>query len=276
MTDATTDSPHRARKRFGQHFLTDRAVLARMVAAFAPAGGQRIVEIGPGRGALTDALMAHQSAAARDAFALSAIEIDRDLARRLAQRYLPEQATIIQADILAFDLRDAHADAPDARLRLIGNLPYNIATQIIFRLMTQAARIEDMLFMLQREVALRLCAPPGGQHRGRLSVMAEIALEREMLFDVPPRAFAPPPKVDSTLVHLRPKTNPLTALDRATLDAVVVAAFSQRRKTLRNALSELARERHFIRADVDPSLRAETLSAEAFIALADAVANDAL
>jgi len=260
---------HRPRKRFGQHFLTDRVILSRLVSAFAPAPGQRIVEIGPGRGALTDALV-------EKAAPITVVELDRDLAQRLQQRYPPHRIRVVQADILGFHLSDATPTdgddgAPPARLRLIGNLPYNISTPLLFRLLEQVEWIQDMLFMLQKEVAQRLCAGPGGRNYGRLSVMAAMQIHCAPLFDVPPQAFEPPPKVDSTVLRLVPRKHPLQARSRRMFNAVVAAAFAQRRKTLRNALAALAGREHFIRAGVDPSLRAEALSVEQYIALADAV-----
>ncbi|MDD9874206.1 MAG: 16S rRNA (adenine(1518)-N(6)/adenine(1519)-N(6))-dimethyltransferase RsmA [Gammaproteobacteria bacterium] len=257
----------RPRKRLGQHFLTDRAVVGRLVSAFAPAPGQRIVEIGPGRGALTGALLecvAH----------LTVVELDRGLAQLLQKRYPPHRVTVIHADILDFNLSDAapaDVDAGAPRLRLIGNLPYNISTPLIFHLLEQIEWIEDMQFMLQKEVAQRLCAAPGGRNYGRLSVMAAMQIHCAPLFEVPPQAFHPPPKVDSTALRLAPKTPPLQARDRRMFSAVVAAAFAQRRKTLRNALAALAGREHFARAGVDPALRAEALSVEQYIALADAV-----
>ena len=266
-----SDAPHHPRKRFGQHFLADRAVLARIVKAFAPRAGEPVLEIGAGTGALTDALVAAGGGAD---FSLRVVEIDRDLARRLREKYERgrNSVTVIEGDILDINLRDLLADNR-ARLRLIGNLPYNISTPLIFHLLAQAQHIHDMLFMVQREVALRLCAPPGGKNRGRLSVMTAMALDCAMLFDVPPDAFVPPPKVVSTVVRLTPKKHPPTVRDRATFDAVVAAAFSHRRKTLRNALAAIAQPKHFTTAKVDPSLRAETLPVESFIALADAIAE---
>ena len=269
-----TDGQHRPRKRFGQHFLKDGTILNRLVAAIAPAGGRRILEIGPGRGALTDLLVAASAVGAETEKTppITVVELDRELARRLAQRYPPTRVRVIQADILGFDLSDALApDEPGGRLRVVGNLPYNISTPLIFHLLNQVERIHDMLFMLQREVALRLCATPGDKNYGRLSVMAAMDLDCEALFDVPPEAFDPPPKVDSTVLRLIPKNPPLTARDRGVFNAIVAAAFGQRRKTLRNALKALAQNEHFVAAKVDPTLRAEALSVEQYIVLADAI-----
>jgi len=247
-----------------------------MVAEFAPAAGQRIVEIGPGRGALTQALAASGAA-------VTAVEIDRDLARELHQRC--PRVAVINADILDFDWRalgdgegdgegHRHSDSGDGaqpKLRLIGNLPYNIATELIFRLLAQLDNIADMQFMVQREVAMRLCAAPGGKNYGRLTVMTAMQLDCAALFEVPPAAFDPPPKVDSTVVRLTPKARPLQSRDPRRLQAVVAAAFGQRRKTLRNALAGTVTPAQFARAGIDPGLRAEKLSAQDFIALADAV-----
>ncbi|MGR3915057.1 MAG: 16S rRNA (adenine(1518)-N(6)/adenine(1519)-N(6))-dimethyltransferase RsmA [Gammaproteobacteria bacterium] len=252
-----------SRKRFGQHFLTDRRVLAQLMDAFAPARGQRVLEIGPGRGALTDAL------AGRVAH-ITAVEIDRELAAHLRRRYAPQQVRVVRADILRFSLSEAGAGA-DEQLRVIGNLPYNISTPLLFHLLAQAGMIRDMLFMLQREVALRLAAAPGGKNYGRLSVMAARLADCELLFDVPAAAFAPPPKVASSVVRITPKKNPAQARAQPVFEAVVAAAFGQRRKTLRNALAALAGPAHFARAGVDSSLRAEALSPGQFIALADAL-----
>ena len=249
------------RKRFGQHFLTDRRVLAQLLMAFAPAREQRVLEIGPGRGALTGAL------AGRVAH-LTAVEIDRDLAAQLRQKFSPQRVRVVQADILQFSLEDA---AAGGQLRVIGNLPYNISTPLLFHLLSQAQLIRDMLFMLQREVALRLAAPPGGKNYGRLTVTAAVEADCELLFDVPASAFAPPPKVASTVVRITPKAQPARAREPKVFEEVVRAAFGQRRKTLRNALAQLAGPAHFARAGVDSSLRAEALAPAQFIALADAL-----
>ena len=262
-------SKHRPRKRFGQHFLNDGAVLNRLVSAFEPAAGQRIVEIGPGLGALTDVLVGRAAGAA-----VTVVELDRDLAQRLRRRYSPRRVRVVRADILGFDLGGvaaAEAEGCGARLRLIGNLPYNISTPLIFRLLEQVEHIQDMLFMLQREVALRLCAVPGNKNYGRLSVMAGLQLDCEPLFDVPPQAFDPPPKVNSTALRLTPKKRPLLPRDRRLFEALVATAFSQRRKTLRNSLAALAQNDHFTRANINPTLRAETLSVAQYVALADVI-----
>ena len=208
--------------------------------------------------------------------AVTVVELDRDLAQRLRRRYSPRRVRVVRADILGFDLGGvaaAEAEGCGARLRLIGNLPYNISTPLIFRLLEQVEHIQDMLFMLQREVALRLCAAPGNKNYGRLSVMAGLQLDCEPLFDVPPQAFDPPPKVNSTALRLTPKKRPLMPRDRQLFEALVATAFSQRRKTLRNSLAALAQTDHFTHANIDPTLRAETLSVAQYVALADVISS---
>ncbi len=256
----------RAKKRFGQHFLHDPAVIARIVAALAPRPGQRLVEIGPGRGALTHPVLEHASV-------LHAVEIDRELGARL--QALPEAANgtlqVHTADALTFDFAALAADAQ--RLRLFGNLPYNIATELLFRLLPHAPLIEDMHFMLQKEVVQRLCAEPGSKARGRLSVMLQTRCNVEHLFGVPPGAFSPPPAVDSAVVRLRPLRHP--ELDAATVDEfsdLVRLAFQQRRKTLRNALRSRLAETAIRAAGVDPGQRAEALSNAQFVKLAEQLA----
>ncbi len=249
------------RKRFGQHFLKDPAVLERIVAAFSPSDHDCIIEIGPGTGALTKCLLARVDS-------LTAIEMDRDLVKFLEKNHNPETLKVIQADALRLDFSSIHADRAAAKkIRIIGNLPYNISTPLLFHLLEFIDHIEDMVFMVQKEVALRLSARPGGKNYGRLSVMSNLALECHCLFDVPPRAFYPPPKVQSTLVHLVPNPSRHPIDHPARFDRVVKNAFSQRRKTLRNSLASLVTEKQFERAQVDPSLRAENLSPEQYIAL---------
>lgn len=252
---------HQPRKRLGQHFLHDPAVIARIVEAVNPQPGQRLVEIGPGQGALTIPLLARE-------VALTVIELDRDLAARLMSR--PEagnQLTVVQADALKFDL--AGLAPPGGRLRLVGNLPYNISTPLLFRLVAQAEVIEDMHFMLQREVVARMAAPPGSKTYGRLSVMLAASCRVEALFDIGPGAFRPPPKVWSSIVRLAPWREPPFAVpDWHRFAEVVRRAFGQRRKTLRNALSGLVDEDAIRAAGCDPGARAETLPPAAFARLA--------
>ena len=257
---------HRARKRFGQHFLTDPQVLHRIANAFAPRNGQNLVEIGPGLGALTSAVLDRVDH-------LTVIELDRDLAARLQTRYDETRLTIKQMDILDCDLASLDKVNDGKKLRLIGNLPYNISTPLLFHLLTQIELISDMLFMLQKEVALRLAARPGNKNYGRLSVMTSLDLDCECLFDVPPAAFDPPPKVDSTIIRLTPRVEVLPQVDRIALNQIVTAAFAQRRKTLRNALSGLVSPEQFEQADIQPSARAENLSTENFVRLTEVVSK---
>ena len=252
--------PHRPRKRFGQHFLTDQQVIQRLVAVISVKPGDRLLEIGPGEGVLTGPLLAAGGV-------VSAVELDRDLAATLPQRLGgPADLEVVQGDILKIDLRALSGDKP---LRVVGNLPYNISTPILFRLFEQLRLISDMHFMLQKEVVDRLVANPGGRDYGRLSVMAGYFCHTEWLFDVPASAFRPPPKVVSAIIRLRPK--PLAAEDLAllpSLDRLVRQAFSQRRKTLRNALKGLLKEDEIRYAGVDPGLRPEKLSLDEYLRLA--------
>ncbi len=258
-------SEHRARKRFGQHFLHDRGVIERILAALNPRPGDTIVEIGPGLGALTAPLLEiipH----------LHAVELDRDLAARLREQYPPECLTLHEADALKFDFR---ALLPaGGQLRVIGNLPYNISTPILFHLLDQGECIRDMLFMLQKEVVDRLAAAPGGKDYGRLSVMIQWRLRVEKLFDVRPDAFTPPPRVDSSVVRLVPHpVPPVTVNNPAAFAQLVKMAFAQRRKTLRNNLKGLLVSEKIAALGIEPERRAETLTLAEFAALANAVSS---
>jgi len=254
---------HRARKRFGQNFLHDPAVIQRIVAAVAPAPGQHLVEIGPGQGAITRPLLAACGE-------LDVVELDRDLVGPLAER-LADVGTlhIHNTDALRFDFCRL---AGDARLRVVGNLPYNISTPLLFHLLGQSGCIEDMHFMLQKEVVARMAAAPGSGDYGRLSVMIQYHCEVIPLFGIGPGAFRPAPKVESAFVRLIPHPRPpVEVKDRATLEHVVRKAFSQRRKTLRNTLRGLLDEDAIRAAGVDPAARAGTLDLQQFAALADQV-----
>ncbi len=257
---------HRPRKRFGQHFLHDANVIDRLVGAIAPRPDDHLVEIGPGEGVLTAPVL-------EKAGALTVIELDRDLASTLLERLgRPAGLDVIQADVLKVDLVELAAGRP---LRIIGNLPYNISTPILFHLFDSRADIVDMHFMLQKEVVDRMVAGPGSRQYGRLSVMAAFHCDMTRLFNVPPGAFRPPPKVDSAIVRLLPK--PLTDEDRALLPAfaeVTRRAFGQRRKTLRNSLKGLLDAEAIEAAGIDPGARAETLSVEEFRRLAEEVEGD--
>jgi 16S rRNA (adenine1518-N6/adenine1519-N6)-dimethyltransferase len=257
---ALSSQPPR-RKRFGQHFLHDPAVIARIVAALAPQPGDHLVEIGPGRGALTDQLLAVPGCS------LDAIEIDRDLAARLRARCAARSACVLhEADALEFDF-SALARARGAPLRILGNLPYNISTPLLFHLLSHAAAIRDLHVMLQREVAVRLAAQPGGHDYGRLTVMLAPRAEVTRLFDVGPGAFQPPPRVWSAVVRLTMRTQPPFVMSPH-YAPLVAAAFTQRRKTLRNALSAFLTREQIVACGVDPSARPETLSPAVFNTLA--------
>jgi 16S rRNA (adenine1518-N6/adenine1519-N6)-dimethyltransferase len=255
----------RARKRFGQHFLHDPAVIQRIVEAVAPRPGDRLVEIGPGPGALTRPLLAA-------AGALDAIEIDRQLAAGLQAQFAAHPGFVLHTgDVLAFDWR-ALQRARGAPLRLVGNLPYNISTPLLFRLLEARDAIRDMHFMLQKEVVDRIVAAPGSGEYGRLGVMLAPFLEPVRLFDVGPGAFRPPPKVWSSVLRLQVRAPVPEWAECAAYGRVVAAAFAQRRKTLRNALRGLVDAAGFAAAGVDPQARAETLRPEQFGALARAAA----
>lgn len=249
---------HRPRKRFGQHFLTDRHYLGRIVGAIDPQPGEAMVEIGPGTGLLTAGLLERLDH-------LHVVEIDRDLAAALRERFPPSRLTVHEADAVEFDL--ASLPAP---LRVVGNLPYNVSTPILFHVAAAAERVADCVFMLQREVVDRMVAAPGSRDYGRLSVMLQYRFEMAAMFGVPPGAFTPPPKVDSAVVRMRPLgASRARARDDAAFARIVSAAFGQRRKTLRNATRGLVDEERFAHAGIDASRRGETLSVAEFIALAD-------
>ena len=246
-------SKHIPRRRFGQHFLTDQGVIADIVAAIRPQPDDVMVEIGPGLGALTAPL----SAVLRH---LHVIEIDRDIVARLQRAYAPEQLTVHAGDVLEFDF----AALPDA-LRVVGNLPYNISTPLLFHLARYAERIRDMHFMLQKEVVERMVAAPGGRDYGRLSVMLQYRFDMDLLIEVAPESFSPPPQVESAVVRLRPRPrDSLVSVNEAGLAHVVRCAFSQRRKTLRNSLSGLLEADDYAALGISPGLRAENLAVADF------------
>jgi 16S rRNA (adenine1518-N6/adenine1519-N6)-dimethyltransferase len=254
---------HRARKRFGQNFLTDETVIDRIVEAIRPAAGQRIIEIGPGQAALTGPL-------ADSGAQLDLLEIDRDLAATLRERFAAcANVRVHEGDALELDFAALTGGQP---FRLVGNLPYNISTPLLFHVLRWSDLIEDMHFMLQKEVVERLAAEPGGKTWGRLSVMVRYHCAVTPLFDVPPEAFRPPPRVTSAVVRLVPHPEPPVALpDRAALERVVSRAFAQRRKTLRNSLRGLLDPAAMQASGIDPGARPETLSLEQFAALARAL-----
>jgi 16S rRNA (adenine1518-N6/adenine1519-N6)-dimethyltransferase len=256
---------HRARRRFSQNFLHDAHYVARIVDAVDPQPGERVLEIGPGLGALTAPLLERCAA-------MTAVEIDRDLAARLRQRFDATQLQLIEGDALRLDWQRLAAADPRP-LRIVGNLPYHISTPLLFALLPAAARVRDQHFMLQKEVVERMVAAPGGRDYGRLSVTLQFRYRLARLFVVPAGAFSPAPKVESAIVRLVPKPEgELPAVDAEAFARVVAAAFGQRRKTLRNALSDLLDAAAIRACGVDPGARAETLPVAAFVALAQRLA----
>jgi 16S rRNA (adenine1518-N6/adenine1519-N6)-dimethyltransferase len=255
---------HRARKRFGQNFLQDPGVINRIVGAIHPQPEQHLVEIGPGQGALTDQLSASSCQ-------LDVIELDRDLIPGLLAAFsINPNFKLHSADALKFDYAALVGDGQP--LRVVGNLPYNISTPLIFKLLESAPIIQDMHFMLQLEVVNRLAAEPGNKNWGRLGIMTQYLCEVESLFDVPPESFNPPPKVQSAIVRLTPRqTMPWPECSRSSLATIVRSAFAQRRKTLRNNLKGLIDDTALGALDIDPGCRAETLEITDFIAIANAI-----
>lgn len=252
----------RAKKRLGQHFLTDRHYLERIVGAIAPVAGEPMLEIGPGPGALTERL-------AQVVRPLHVVEIDRDLAAGLRSRFAPGDVVVHEADALDFDL----ASLP-AGLRVVGNLPYNVSTPLLFHVASFAPRVRDCVFMLQKEVVERMVAAPGTQDYGRLSVMLQYRFRVDKQFDVAPGAFRPVPKVTSAIVRVTPRpAQELGARDAALLARIVSAAFGQRRKTLRNTLRDLAGDAMLAELGIDPGLRGERLSVDDFVRIANRCAD---
>ena len=251
---------HRAKKRFGQHFLHDRNIINCIIAAFNPKRHQTIVEIGPGKGALTIPLLEHLDT-------LHVLEVDRDLAQALSKRYEAEKKIIVHClDALSYDFTEIDSQ----HLRIIGNLPYNISTPLIFHLLEHHRSIDDMVFMLQEEVIDRMCATPGSKTYGRLSVMVQAHCHTEKLFTVGPGAFSPPPKVMSAIIKLKPRARFLKEIyDPSGFAHIVRLAFSQRRKTLKNCLKGVLDKNQIIDLDIVPEVRAETLSIDNFIQLAN-------
>ncbi len=255
---------HIARKRFGQHFLADRSVIEAIVAAIAPAAGDRLLEIGPGLAALTDALL-------RRLPRMTAIEIDRDLAARLRRRYA-ERLDLIEADVLGVDLRPLAAQGP---LRLVGNLPYNISSPLLVRLLDYRDCVLDQHFMLQKEVVDRIVSAHGEAAYGRLGVLLQAYYDVESLFDVPPEAFDPPPRVDSAVVRMLPKPAP-APVEPALLSEVAAAAFGQRRKMLRGTLLPWLAQRGVEAEMVEPTARAEDVPVEVYVTLASRLRSQRL
>jgi 16S rRNA (adenine1518-N6/adenine1519-N6)-dimethyltransferase len=248
----------KAKKSLGQHFLVDTHYIARIVAAIRPAVGERMVEIGPGPGALTRPLLEILRH-------LDVVEVDREMVARLRAEFSPEQLTVHSVDALQFEFAGLGSE-----LRVVGNLPYNISSPLLFHLANSAAAIIDMTFMLQKEVVDRMAAAPDTPDYGRLSVMLQSRFKVSKLFTVPPGAFQPPPKVDSAIVRLVPlPPDAIQYRDAVVFAEVVARAFGQRRKTLRNTLKGWVDEDVFTELGIDPRRRGETLSVAEFAALAN-------
>ena len=254
---------HFARKRFGQNFLHDDYIIESIVSAIQPTKDQALVEIGPGLAALTIPVSEQLDH-------LTVIEIDRDLAERLKQNpLLNNKLTIIEQDALTFDFYKL-ADELGKPLRVFGNLPYNISTPLMFHLFEYANKIVDMHFMLQKEVVIRLVAAPNSKDYGRLSVMAQYYCQIIPVLEVPPTSFRPAPKVDSAVVKLIPyQEKPYKVSDVKVLSRITTEAFNQRRKTIRNSLSNMFTVEQLVALDIDPSLRAENLTVEQYCILAN-------
>jgi 16S rRNA (adenine1518-N6/adenine1519-N6)-dimethyltransferase len=253
---------HVPRKRFGQHFLHEAHFVARIIAAINPLPGERVVEIGPGLGALTRPLLERLEH-------LDVVEIDRDIVARLRAEHGAERVSIHSGDALRFDFA-----ALGRELRIVGNLPYNISTPLLFHLSAAAHHIRDMTFMLQKEVVERMVAPPGGKDYGKLSVMLQVKFAMQRLFIVPPGAFRPPPKVESAIVRLQPLGSAAPAIsDESIFAQVVSAAFNQRRKMLRQSLKALLSAQELALLNISEQARAEQLRVEDFVRCANFLAE---
>jgi 16S rRNA (adenine1518-N6/adenine1519-N6)-dimethyltransferase len=260
---------HIPRKRFGQNFLTDDRVLHDIIRAIDPRSDDTMVEIGPGLAAMTRLLM--QSLAH-----LHVVELDRDLVARLKKNFDPLQLTIHEGDALQFDFASIPVQGRESgrKLRVVGNLPYNISSPLLFHLAQIAPHVQDQHFMLQKEVVERMVAEPGSKAYGRLSVMLQWRYYMELLFVVPPTAFDPPPQVDSAIVRMIPLAEPL-ACDEKKLEQVVTKAFSQRRKVIRNCLAGMFTENDLIDIGIDPQARPEAVPLNHFVALANRISGEA-
>ena len=250
-----------AKRRFSQNFLRDPRVIKEIVEAGSFSSDDRVIEIGPGYGALTHELLKKVSA-------LTVIEVDRDAVHYLRSKFAAEHLRTIEADCL-----DINFSRFGASLKLLGNLPYHISTPILFHVDSQIECIREAIFMLQREVVNRIVAAPGSAEYGKLSITLQLGWELDKLFDVPPEAFHPIPKVWSSILHLRPRAKPYS-VNRATFQRIVFGAFSKRRKTLRNALKGIVSGEQFMLADIDPARRPETLSVDDYVRLSNVVLKD--
>ena len=257
------NKPHKARKRFGQNFLQDTNIIHQIVMAISPLESDHLVEIGPGQGAITEPLLASNCQ-------LDVVELDRDLVEKLRYQF-PDAGnfTLHSADALDFDFSTLNTGK---KLRIVGNLPYNISTPIMFHLLEQSSNIQDMHFMLQKEVVNRLQAQPGSKQFGRLSIMVQLHCDVEALFDVDPECFSPKPAVMSSIVRLVPHTTEKYQVNNQSLfKKIVTLAFSQRRKTIRNSLKNSCSDAQFENAGIDPKLRAEALSIDDFVRLVNII-----
>ncbi|HWZ48183.1 MAG TPA: 16S rRNA (adenine(1518)-N(6)/adenine(1519)-N(6))-dimethyltransferase RsmA [Herbaspirillum sp.] len=255
---------HIPRKRFGQNFLTDQLVLYNIIEDIAPAADDTMVEIGPGLGAMTKLLLESLKQ-------LHVVELDRDLVARLEQNFAADRLVVHSADALKFDFASIAAQAQQRsgqKLRVVGNLPYNISTPLLFHLAEFAPLVQDQHFMLQKEVVERMVAAPGSKAFGRLSVMLQWRYRMDLRFIVPPTAFDPPPRVESAIVRMIPIAQPLQCALPA-LEQVVTKAFSQRRKVIRNCVAGLLLEQDLIDAGINPQDRPEAVPVERFVALAN-------
>lgn len=249
---------HIPRKRFGQNFLTDDSVLDGIIQAIDPQSHDTMVEIGPGLAAMTRLLVDRVAT-------MHVVELDRDLVVYLKKNFGAERLTVHAADALQFDFSSIPVPAGH-KLRVVGNLPYNISSPLLFHLATIAPHVQDQHFMLQKEVVERMVAEPGSKAFGRLSVMLQWRYHMELMFIVPPQAFDPPPRVDSAIVRMIPRAQVLPC-DGERLEQVVLKAFSQRRKVIRNCLSGMANEEQLRAAGIDPQLRPEAVAMEQYVAL---------
>ncbi|MFT5210877.1 MAG: 16S rRNA (adenine1518-N6/adenine1519-N6)-dimethyltransferase [Flavobacterium sp.] len=245
----------RARKRFGQNFLQDQNLIRKIIQVINPQPGDHIVEIGPGRGALTELLL-------KSGCKLDVIEIDRDLVASMRQKH--PDLNVIESDVLKFDFTQIKADKP---FRVVGNLPYNISTPLLFKLFGNLDLIKDMYFMLQLEVVNRLVASHSHSDYGRLSIMSQYYCDNELMFTVPPEAFVPMPKVMSAIVKLLPTKEKRISADTALLEKILIQAFSMRRKTIRNALKGFVNAEQIVSLDLDPRARPENLSLNDYLSI---------
>lgn len=251
---------HIPRKRFGQNFLTDDTVLHNIIRAIDPQPQDTMVEIGPGLAAMTKLLL-------QGVNQMHVVELDRDLVERLKKNFDPKKLIVHSADALQFDFSSIPVPA-GSKLRVVGNLPYNISSPLLFHLAEMAPYVQDQHFMLQKEVVERMVAGPGSKTYGRLSVMLQWRYRMELMFIVPPTAFEPPPRVESAIVRMIPIAEPLPC-DQGKLERVVLKAFSQRRKVIRNCLAGMFAESDLLEVGIDPQLRPETIPLAQYVALAN-------